>query len=404
MADDVPSLVAYVGSYAGAGPEAPGEGAGIRTFAVHQGDGSLSPVDAIMPAMEAGYLCRPPGRRLLYAVDERKNDGRGPIGPEASVKAFTIDSDDGRLELINSQPAFGPYPTYVAVDPTGRWVVTASHGSFEHIERVVRTHAGFAIEHLFDDSTLALYPVNEAGALEPACDVRVFDGHGIDPSPSPQVGGHPQAGPHVHSAAFDPAGRFIMACEKSADKIYTFSIDSDARRLRDAHAYRVPHGWAPRHPAFHPTLPWVFVTNEMASTVSSYRYDAKRGSIAHLHTVSTTTSVDTGPENAPADIQVHPNGRLVYVNNRGEDTIAGFRVSEGSGRLTLCASFPLAKSAHPGVGARSFAFDPVGRFLFVADRPANRLLTLAVDAITGELTFASATEVPQPGFVMITDL
>jgi 6-phosphogluconolactonase len=392
-------VVAYVGSYASPGAPAAGE-AGIRLFSVDPDSGSLSQLSASMPDMEAGYLCRSLDGRFLYGVDERKDDGRGPIGPAASVKAFRIDPSDGRLSLINSQRAFGPFPTYVAIDPSGKWVVTASHGSFEHVEHVIRTESGFEIEYLFDDSTLTLYPVSETGALEPACDLQIFEGHGVDPSSSKQVGGHPQASPHAHSATFDPAGRFIMVCEKSADKIYLYSILNEFRRFSEPHVYSVSPGSAPRHPAFHPTKPLVFVTNEMASTLSSYTYDSNKRHITHIDTTSTISSDYCGI-NAPAEVRVHPSGRFVYVNNRGEDTVVCFVIDEESGKVSLRGSYPLSQSCHPGLAARSFAFDPTGTFMFVADRPGNKLLTLAVDAENGDLALASTTLVPQPAFVLI---
>ncbi|MEF2074558.1 lactonase family protein [Consotaella aegiceratis] len=396
MAEQGRSLIAYVGSYAG--PTGPAD-AGIRIYAVDPDTGSMVPVSSTMPQMEAGFLCCSPDGNFLYGVDERKNDGRGPVGPEASVKAFAVGSDDGRLSLLNSQTAFGAFPTYVSVDPKRRWVVTASHGSFEHVERIVRTASGFQIEHLYDDSTLALYPVSENGELEPACDVWVFEGHGKDPSDSVQVGRHPQASPHAHSATFDPAGRFILVCEKSADKIYTFAIDERAAKFSRPRIYSVPPGSAPRHPVFHPSKPFVFVTNEMASTVSSYRYDSATGALAHIETVRTIFSEMAG--NAPADCQIHPSGRLLLVNNRGVDNLASFEIDEVSGRLSFRDSYPLAESLHPGVAARSFAFDPSGRYVFAADRPANAILTLAVEVSTGRLSRVSTTPVPRPGFILV---
>ena len=398
--------IVFVGSYADPANAPARPAAGIRTYRLDPDSGALSLIDHTTPEMEAGFLCVSADRRFLYGVDERKNDGRGPIGPPASAKAFAI-ANDGRLVFLNSQPAYGPLPCYISVDPTGGWVVTASHGSSEHVERVIRTEQGFEIEHLYDDSTVALYPVDSSGSLDPACDVQVFEGHGADPAipgevGADQVGGHPQASPHAHSAKFDPAGRFIVVCEKGADRIYSYSIDAQERRFREPIVFTTPAGSGPRHPAFHSTLPLVFITNEKASTVSSYSYDPE-GTLTHIQTTRTTSPEYDGG-NAPAEVKVHPAGRCVFLNNRGEDTVVAFRLDEPTGELSRAGAFRLATPIHPSVGARSFAFDSTGRFMFVADRPADAVLTLAVDADTGQLTLAHTTHVPQPGFVTLASL
>ena len=394
---------AYVGSYSEAnGGESPAK-AGIRVFALDSGSGSLSLLSATMPGMEAGYLCVSRDRRFLYAVDERKNDGRGPVGPAATVKAFAIDRQRGALTPINSQPAFGAFPTYVSMDPAGRWVVTASHGSFDHVERVIKTEHGFVIENVYDDSTVSLYPVAGDGALQPAADVQVLRGHGIDPCESKQAGGHPQASAHAHSAAFDPWGRFVIVCDKGADKIYSYPIDAASGRFGNPTVYSATAGSAPRHPAFHPTKPWVFVSNELASTVSCFAYNSADGSLLHVQTI-TATSPEYSGSNEPADIQVHPSGRFVFVNNRGEDSVVGFAVDQDTGKLRYLGCYRLAKSIHPGLAARSMQFDAAGRFMLVADRPANAVLTLAVNPDTGSLSLVATTSVPQPAFVLIVSM
>jgi 6-phosphogluconolactonase len=100
-----------------------------------------------------------------------------------------------------------------------------------------------------------------------------------------------------------------------------------------------------------------------------------------------------------ADAQ-HP---LDVVGRRGEDSLAWFRVAD-DGRLTRLGHVRLAPSVHPGVAARSFAFDPSGSFLLVADRSADLVRAYAVDGADGALSPLAEAHVPQPAFVAFAEL
>lgn len=180
---------ASVGSYGDeTRSDAPG---GVHFLDVHE-DGSLTPRSHTGAGIEAGFLCLAPDGRHLYVVDERKNDGRGPVGHRATVSGFAVDADSGRLTLINSQPTLGAYPTYASIDSRGQFMVTASHGSFDHVERIVSVDGNFVVENVYDDSTVALYPITVDGEVEPLADLYVLDGHGPDPGTTQQAGDMPR--------------------------------------------------------------------------------------------------------------------------------------------------------------------------------------------------------------------
>ena len=62
-------------------------------------------------------------------------------------------------------------------------------------------------------------------------------------------------------------------------------------------------------------------------------------------------------ENTTAEVAVHPNGRFVYGSNRGNDSIAAFRVGDDR-TLTRVGVYPTG-----GRTPRHFAIDPTGAFL-----------------------------------------
>jgi 6-phosphogluconolactonase len=138
---------------------------------------------------------------------------------------------------------------------------------------------------------------------------------------------------------------------------------------------RVPAGGGPRHLAFHPNGRFVFVCNEMAMTVTAFSYDADKGMLTPGATVPTLPAADRQQAGlSTAEIAVHPNGRFIYVSNRGHDTIAVFSCEAETGRL-----------------------DPTGRWCLIAHQDSNSVAVFAVDAVTGLLKFTGQTiAVPAP--------
>lgn len=189
--------IAYVGTYGD--DKDPG---GIFAIEFNTAGELFAPVDRTSSPKLAGYLSFDEKTQTLYSVDERKNDGRGPVEPAACVMAFRVDPLTGALSFLDSHIAPGPRPTYISLDSQNRRLATANHGDFEHIEKVVFKDGQWISEYIYDDSAVILYSLNEDGKIVGISDLVVLEGHGTDPNHSPQAGGHAQASPHAHCAVF----------------------------------------------------------------------------------------------------------------------------------------------------------------------------------------------------------
>lgn len=390
-------LVAFIGSYGT--PPVPG-GGGIHVLDVSRDGRRLVSLSRATEPQEAGYLLYTSSTRTLFAVDERKNDGRGPVEPEARVHSLAVDQADGALTWLSSRLAPGPRPTFLSAIESARLLVTANHGDFQHVERVVKGADGsWGVEYFYDDSTVLLYEYEDDGQLGDLRDVRVMSGHGRDPNSSPQNGGHAQASSHAHCAVVDPSEQYVVVCDKGTDVITVFTL---GLRLEVASTLHLPDETGPRHLAFDPLTGRAYVTCEFASDLASFDFDPATGELTQLDRVS-TLGVEHEGLNEPADVRVHPNGRFVYVNNRGEDSLAWFAVDD-AGRLERRGHVPLATSVHPGLAARSFSFDPSGTFLLVADRPADLVRSYAVDPDDGSLQHLTDIHVPSPAYVCFAEL
>lgn len=378
-------LFAYVGSWT-KGPFGTGGGGGLHAFSVDMATGALTPVMRTTgPEYENfnnGYIAVHPNGRFFYASNEVENyDGKFSGG---GMMTFAIDPKDGSFRQAGVTHSMGVYPAYVAIDKAGTQVIVANHGNYDASVRVVKKNGVPEIERVWDDGTVAIFPVKPDGILGAATDVAILDR-------VQSVDEYSQRSAHGHSVNFDPSHRFVLACDKGTDRIYTYRIDKAPGTLTGVKVFKTAPGIAPRHSSFHPRLPYVYVVNERESSLSCYRYDVQTNELTHVQTAPTIPAGFT-QRNSPADVHVHPNGKFVYSSNRGHDSLAIFRIDEASGRMTL-----VDITSTGGSTPRGFNFEPSGRLLFAANQNTNSIVTFSVDPETGRMTPTGAkVEVPKP--------
>jgi len=390
-------LIAYVGR----NHVANFEGGGISIFEVSADGSSITPLPGGVDDMpkRAGYLTYAPKSKVLYAVDERKTDGRGPKKPASGVLSFKVDPDSGKLTFLNKQPAAGAMPASIIVDEDKKLLFTANHGFFDHVVKVVETADGKWVEKFeYDDSTVVQYGINNDGSIGDIQDVHVLTGWGTDPNDSPQGGGHAQASPHAHIVVIDPSGKFLVVCEKAGERVYVYRIGG--KRLQLASVYQCPAGTGPRHAAFD-KKGRMFMTCEFSSELWSFNFDAKSGVLSFIDKQSTLSGFKG--RNETATLQVHPNGRFVYMNNRGQDDVVCFSISE-DGHLKKVGRVELSKSEDPKDATRCMTLSPDGAFLLVPDRPADVLRSYAVNPNDGSLKVLKEVPVQNPVFIQFVEL
>ncbi len=335
-------LIAYVGR----NHIADFSGGGISVFEVSKDGAKITPLEGGSEGMpkRAGFLAYAPKSGTLYAVDERKTDGRGPKRPASTVMSFRVDKQTGALTLLNKQPAIGANPASVCVGPEEKHLFTANHGFFDHVIKVIETADGkWVNSFVYDDSTVVQYPLNADGSIGEATDVDRLTGHGQDPNSSPQGGGHAQASPHTHIVVVDPSGKYLVVCEKAGERIYVYRLGGD--RLVLASIYQCPLGTGPRHAAFDKNTGRMFMTCEFSSELWSFDFDAEsRRAEVHRQAVHPFglhgTQRNCNPANPPErPLRVHEqpwrrHGRLVqHLSGRPPQEVRkyfGQQVSERS--------------------------------------------------------------------------
>lgn len=174
----------------------------------------------------------------------------------------------------------------------------------------------------------------------------------------------------------------MYVADLGVDQVRVYDVDSaSGKPTRTASSLgQFPKGSGPRHLAFHPSNTYVFVNNELSSSVTVFAHDAGSAALKELQTVSTRPPGFEGANNT-AEILVSADGKFVYVTNRGHNSIAVFQVDETTGRLSLLETTPSG-----GDWPRDFKFDPTGGFLLVEHQKSDNIVVLRVDKRTGKLT------------------
>jgi 6-phosphogluconolactonase len=190
-----------------------------------------------------------------------------------------------------------------------------------------------------------------------------------------------QEGPHAHSINLDAADKFAFVADLGLDKVMIYRFDGAKGTItaNDPAFVEMAAGAGPRHFAFHPNGKMAYVINEMGSTVTAMSYDADKGELKKIQTISTLPK-DFKGDTSTAEVVVHPSGKWVYGSNRGHDSIAIFKVDEKTGELTA--------AGHQGKGIktpRNFVIDPTGKFLLVGNQGANTIVVFRIDEKSGAL-------------------
>lgn len=332
-------MFAYVGSFTSKERKARGDG--INVYRVDPASGGWTHVQLVPDLVNPSFLTLDRRQRVLYSVHADLTE----------VSAFAVDHESGKLSALNRQSMGGKNPVHLAIDPSGRFLVTANYSA----------------------GTVAVLPIETQGALGPMTDSVALPG---DPGPHRTE----QASSHPHDVPFDPAGRFILVPDKGLDRIFVFRLDAAGKLVaNDPPNVKARTGAGPRHIAFHPTLPIAYVINELDSTVTTYGYDAARGALTPQQIVPTVPTSFTG-NNTGSEIAVAPSGKFVYGSNRGHDSIVAFAVDQASGWLS-----PVGWEATQGKTPRFFALDPRGNFLYAANEAGDTIVTFRVDAASGKL-------------------
>jgi 6-phosphogluconolactonase len=344
--------VLYVGTYTS------GKSEGIYVYRFDPHTGALNRSSSIK-SVNPSFLTIDRSKRYLYAVNEV---GEYAGKPGGAVSAFEIDRGTQNLRLLNEQATQGADPCFLSVDSRKRTLLVANY-----------TGGNVSVFSLRPDGTLGM-----------VAEVKQHEGSGIKEQ---------QKGPHAHCIIFDRLERHALAADLGIDKVMIYRIDRATGKLAPAKQpfAELKPGAGPRHLSFHPSGKFLYVINELDSTMAAFKYNELSGTLTDIETVSTLPSDFSGASYC-ADVHVSPSGKFLYGSNRGHNSIVVFQIDQQTGKLTL-----IEHVSTEGNWPRNFTIDPSGAFLLVANQRSENVVVFSIDPSTGRLKPTGVNEaIPAP--------
>ncbi|MGK3990057.1 lactonase family protein [Sorangium sp. So ce136] len=301
----------------------------ISVLRLDTADGSLAPVQTVGVESQAGPLAVSPDQRFLYIALRSE--------PHA-VQSFALDAASGRLKPLSAAP-LPDSMAHLVTDRSGRHLFGASYGGHK-----------ISISPIGSDGT-----VGEPAAVLPT-------------------------GQHAHATLVAPSNRHVFVTTLGSDAVMQWRFDAATGRLTPSDPPTLPvrPRAGPRHLVFSPDGRFVYLLNELDASVEVLAFDAGRGTLSAVQSLSTLPEGFSGKPWA-ADVHLTLDGRFLYTSERTSSTLAGFRVDAQTGRLSLVSHTPTEQQP------RGFHIDPSGRWLVAAGQLSHALRVHAIDRASGRL-------------------
>lgn len=292
-------------------------------------------------------------QRHLFVVNE---NGPGQTDVVGKVSSFAIDPKTHAVSFINQIDSKGEEPTHSNLSLDGRFLFVANYAV-----------------HPDPGGSLAVVPVGKDGKLSEVAQTATHEASKVNPER--------QASSHVHSAVPTPDGKYLIAMDLGADKLFVFHYDGKKTQpLQPAKnpSVDLPPGSGPRHLLFSKDGKHAWLTMEMSAQVAVFDY--------HDGVFKRTQLVDLANKEgqqyrAAGGLHTSPDGKFLYVANRGEaNELVVFSIDSANGQLK-----EIQRRSVEGKEPREFNFDPSGHFVLIANQKSNQIVTVRVDPKTGLL-------------------
>ena len=166
------SYLAFVGTYT-----TKTASKGIYAFRYDANSGKLTPIGVAAETPDPSWVGIHPNGKFLYAANE--------AGKNSMVSAFAIDSQSGKLTLLNQVSALAEDPCYLSFDRSGKYVFVANYTS----------------------GNVVVFPVGADGKLG-AATANIRDEGKVGPNKERQDG------PHAHWVQASSDNRFVFVADQ----------------------------------------------------------------------------------------------------------------------------------------------------------------------------------------------
>jgi 6-phosphogluconolactonase len=271
------------------------------------------------------------------------------------ISPFTINLGTGALTANGKGVATGKMPSAVVLAPPGNALFVANNA----------------------DNTISSYTVNANGTLTAgactACTTQL----------------NPVA------MTIDAGGKFLFVANQGSNTISLFSVSGASLTLVGS---PFPTGNGPLALAITPDAKFLYVANQVDATVTEYSVDPTSGALTQQ---GIPYQVGTAPSAVSVIVIPSKAGEFLYVANAGSNNVTAFAICDQV--VTSCSnpntpdgSLTAVTPGSPfssGLGPVSIAADPLGKFLYVVDNQSNQVSEYKISTGTGVLTVPSSATI-----------
>lgn len=281
-------------------------------------------------------------KKFVYSTNEDKN---------GMISAFELNGN--KLNLLQQKSVKSADPCYISLSPDEHSIMVANY-----------TGGSITQFHRFAD-----------GLLSNAQQFIQHDGKSVNTKRQDKA--------HVHGAFFTPNGDYLFTPDLGTDEVYMYPYSNSASLPLDVNnvkKIKSTPGAGPRHIAFSKNGKFIYVSEELTGSVSVYNFN--KGKASFLQSVLTHPGNYKG-EPGTADIHLSPDGKFLYVSNRGEENnIAKFPILT-NGKLND-KQMQLFSTA--GKKPRNFSISQDGNWLLAANQDTDNITVFRINKDNGALT------------------
>lgn len=328
--------IVYIGTYTKKEGHVDGQANGIYVMKQYPKNGNLEMMKTAAEVTNPSWVKTSSDGQNLYAVSELT----AKDAPSGYIYSYKI-KPDFSLEEIGKISTEAYAPCHIAIDKTGNYVFVSNYLG----------------------GVMSMYKRKEDGSLELKQKVT------LDPEKS-----------HTHSVTIPSDNKHIYVADLGLDKIWIYDFDAEAGRLTPANQrfVQLKEGAGPRHFDFSKNEDFAYSINELNSSVTVYKVK-EDGGLEIIQDISTLPDEFEG-NNSGAEIEMHPSGKFLYVSNRGQNSIATFKINQETGKLS-----PLSWESTEGKTPRNFKISPDGKHLYAANQDSSSIARYSIDQDTGKL-------------------
>ena len=287
------------------------------------------------PGGRSAYLALDEEEKYLYLANEWMNGDGG-------IAAFRL-VEGGDPVFLNAVYSFGQGPAQVTtMKAYGKRFVLGA-GIFE--------------------GDVMVCPTAEDGSLLPFSDYFKI----IDLEKKAERG-------KAHGIEVIPGTNFVIVPDTLNGQVYTFELTPEGK-LEKRFVFDDPIVRCPRHMIFSEDGATLYLLTERANSLEAFHINRETGELTHFFHCPSLPEDFTGDSRA-SGIHSSPDGRFVYLANRGHNSIVTFRVD---GEKIERVGFVCDGIEWP----REFLITPDGGFMFVGNQKKSTISIFRINRETG---------------------